>query len=143
MVLIFYIIDEVWFGLFFAQSMRKNISSYFGAPKLLNFFRSSLVDPKRVTFCVFLVLFIFAFIVERDVKAICYGFASSSGDSKIPYGHVFLSFFLGERTLTNETDKKSCCKSNGHHRSATKAEHLLLFQRQHDPAADVRTCQFF
>ena len=56
MVLIFYIIDEVWFGLFFAQSMKKNISSYFGAPKLLNFFRSSLVEPKEqelfVTFCI-------------------------------------------------------------------------------------------
>jgi hypothetical protein len=55
----------------------------------------------------------------------------------------FFYLFLGERTLTNETDKKSCWKSNGHHRSATKAEHLLLFQKQHDPAAHVRTCQFF
>jgi hypothetical protein len=42
----------------------------------------------------------------------------------------FFYLFLGDRILTNWTDKKSCCKSNGHRCLATKAEHLPPLQKQ-------------
>lgn len=123
---------------------KKKGSSYFGARKLLDKLTGVVqngpaweggLTPKSqhssVTFRIFSIYFICVCLYSwkrRNSHFICLC-KFFRWFPKYQVGKFFY-LFLGDRILTNWTDKKSCCKSNGHRCLATKAEHLPPLQKQ-------------
>lgn len=122
-----------------AREKRKKGSSYFGARKLLDKLTGVVQNGpaweggqhSSVTFRIFSIYFICVCLYSwkrRNSHFICLC-KFFRWFPKYQVGKFFY-LFLGDRILTNWTDKKSCCKSNGHRCLATKAEHLPPLQKQ-------------